>query len=283
MKGFNVLILVRTTAKYYPSFWQAVNLIVLYTFLQSIIDFPLALIDYQNGTDWLQEPLLKLPVFFGTTFIILFLGTRYSALPYRDIYPFRLFHWLNIPVILVTLFGLQFFMNEISMNVDKLLPPPTWFMELFNRIFESDFGIWGGIFRVVLLAPVVEELIFRGIIFSGFQRNYHAFWAIFFSALLFALFHLNPWQFGPTFLLGLILGWARLRTGSLLAAIFTHALHNGMIFLIVYFKTEPANYILPANKVLSYLFCFTIVVVGAILIHYVNQQRKSVDKLKVTR
>ena len=270
---------VKTTAKYYPSFWQAVNLIVLYTFLQSIIDFPLALYDYQNGTDWLQEPLLKLPVFFTTTFVILFLGTRFSGLPYREIYPLKRFHWLNIPVILVSLFGLQFFMNEISLNVDKLLPPPSWFMELFNRIFESDFGIWGGIFRVVILAPVVEELLFRGVIFSGFQRNYHAFWAIFLSALLFALFHLNPWQFGPTFLLGLILGWVRLRTGSLLAAIFTHALHNGMIFLIVYFKIAPEVILLPANKVLDYLFCVAIVVMGVILIHYVNQKRKSADKL----
>ena len=44
--------------KYYPTFWQAVNLIVIYTFLQSLIDFPLALYDYQHGTDWLQEPML---------------------------------------------------------------------------------------------------------------------------------------------------------------------------------------------------------------------------------
>jgi prepilin signal peptidase PulO-like enzyme (type II secretory pathway) len=69
----------RTTIKYYPTFWQAVNLIVLYTFLQTLIDFPLAMYDYQYGTDWLREPLLKLPVFFGTTFIILFLGTQFSG------------------------------------------------------------------------------------------------------------------------------------------------------------------------------------------------------------
>jgi membrane protease YdiL (CAAX protease family) len=188
----------------------------------------------------------------------------------------KLFHWLNMPLILITLFGLQFFMNEISIHVDKLLPPPSWFMELFNKIFDSDFGIWGGIFRVVILAPIVEELIFRGIIFSGFQRNYHAFWAIFFSALLFALFHLNPWQLGPTFLLGLILGWVRLQTGSLLAAIFTHALHNGMVFLTVYLKTDLAAYLLPDNKVISYEICITILVYGALFIYYINNKRKKI-------
>ncbi len=221
------------TVKYYPTFWQAVNLIVLYIFLQSLIDFPLALYDYQYGTDWLREPWLKLPVFFGTTFVILFLGTRLSGLPFREIFPLKSFRWPVMPLVFLLLVSLQFFMNEITVHVEKALPPPGWFLELFERLFESDFGIWGGILRVVVLAPIVEELIFRGVIFSGFQRIYPVFWAILFSALLFALFHLNPWQLMPTFLLGLMVGYIRWRTGSLLAAIFTHALHNGMIFLSV--------------------------------------------------
>ncbi|MEI6275948.1 MAG: CPBP family intramembrane glutamic endopeptidase [Prolixibacteraceae bacterium] len=261
--------------KYYPTFWQAVNLIVIYTFLQSLIDFPLALYDYQHGTDWLQEPLLKLPVFFGTTLFILFLGTRFSGLPYREIFPMRLFHWLNIPVIFISLAALQFFMNEISFHVEKVLPPPGWFLELFDRLFESDHGIWGGILRVVILAPIVEELIFRGVIFSGFQRIYPAFLAIFFSALLFALFHLNPWQLGPTFLLGLLLGYVRLRTGSLLAAIFTHALHNLMIFLSVYYhEAYNIHAWLEPGKVSGYLICLVILGGGTIAIYYANRNKK---------
>ncbi len=263
----------KTTTKYYPGFWQAVNLIVIYTFLQTIIDFPLALYDYQNGTDWLQEPLLKLPVFFGTTFVILFLGVRFSGLPYREIFPMKAFHWLHLPAIFFSLVALQFLMNEISIHVDRMMPPPGWFMELFNRIFESDFGIWGGILRVVILAPVVEELIFRGVIFSGFQRMYPAFWAIFLSALLFAFFHLNPWQLGPTFLLGLLLGFVRLRTGSLLAAIFTHALHNGMVFLEVYSKSFPTYSWMQPGKVQSYLVNLLLLVAGVMLIYYLTRKK----------
>jgi uncharacterized protein len=275
LKGLPTAKVEKNSIKYYPTFWQAVNLVVIYTFLQSLIDFPLALYDYQHGTDWLQEPMLKLPVFFGTTFIILFLGTRFSGLPYRDIFPMKLFHWLNIPAILISLAALQFFMNEISMHLDKVLPPPGWFLELFDRLFESDHGIWGGILRVVILAPVVEELIFRGVIFSGFQRIYPAFWAIFFSALLFALFHLNPWQLGPTFLLGLILGFVRLRTGSLLAAIFTHALHNLMIFLSVYYKDGYGiqSWLQP-GKVQSYLICLFVLGCGTYAIYYLTRNRR---------
>jgi membrane protease YdiL (CAAX protease family) len=262
----------RAPVKYYPTFWQAVNLIVLYTFLQTIIDFPLALYDYQNGTDWLQEPWLKLPVFFTTTFIILFLGARFTGSPYREIFPFRRFHWLNVPAILLSLVALQFLMNEISVNLDRVLPPPGWFMELFNRLFESDFGIWGGIVRVVVLAPVVEELIFRGVIFSGFTKNFRPVWAVILSALLFALFHLNPWQLGPTFLLGLLLGFVRLRTGSLLAAIFTHALHNGMIFFTVMHQ-EAYNkmFLIQTGKVISYLGYLVLLALGVGLIFYFNR------------
>ena len=273
MKEIYVQAVEKTTIKYYPTFWQAVNLIVLYTFLQTIIDFPLALYDYQNGTDWLREPLLKLPVFFGTTFIILFLGTRFSGLPYRDIFPMKFFNWMLIPALLLTLVALQFFMTVVSIHVERVLPPPAWFMELFNRLFESDFGIWGGILRVVVLAPIVEELIFRGVIFSGFQRIYPSFWAVFFSAILFSCFHLNPWQLVPTFLLGLLLGFVRLRTGSLLAAIFTHALHNGMIFLTVYYhESYNIQSWMDPGKMSSYLISIALLTCGGALVYYFTRK-----------
>jgi membrane protease YdiL (CAAX protease family) len=267
--------MVRRAEKYYPTFWQAVNLIVLYTFLQTIIDFPLALYDYQHGTDWLQEPLLKLPVFFGTTIVILLLGARYTGLSGREIFPMKGFHWTVVPAALISLVALQFYMNEITYNIDRVLPPPGWFLELFNRIFESDFGIWGGIIRVILIAPVVEEMIFRGVIFSGFRRNYSPFWAIFLSALLFALFHLNPWQLGPTFLLGLLLGYVRLKTGSLLASIFTHALHNAIIFYTVYYKIFfMESFWQQTGQLPAYLVSAFLLTAGVLLIHYSSRTRK---------
>jgi membrane protease YdiL (CAAX protease family) len=124
------------------------------------------------------------------------------------------------------------------------------------------------------LAPIVEELIFRGVIFSGFQRIYPAFWAIFFSALLFGLFHLNPWQLGPTFLLGLLLGYVRLRTGSLLAAIFTHALHNGMIFLAVYYHDayDQLGWLQP-GKWQNHVVNLVLLAGGVVLIWYANRKR----------
>ena len=230
------------TEKYYPTFWQAVNLIVIYTFIQTLVDLPLAIYDYNHGTDWLYQPWLKVPVFLGSTLFILYLGYFFSGLPFNQVFSLKRFNWLVIPAMIIAFAGLQYFLTEINIHFEKILPPPGWFMELFARLFDSDLGVWGGILRIVIIAPIVEEIIFRGVIMSGFSRNYHPAWAIFFSALLFALFHLHPWQFAATFALGLILGYIRIRTGSVLACIAGHAIHNGLVFLSVFYYTELSTF-----------------------------------------
>jgi len=227
-----------STFKYYPTFWQAANLVVIYIFIQTVIDFPLAIYDYNHGTDWLYQPWIKVPVFLGSTLLILYLGYVFSGLKFNQVFSFKLFNLLIIPSMVIVFSGLQYFLNEINIHFEKVLPPPAWFMELFSRLFDSDLGVWGGILRIVIIAPIVEELIFRGVIMAGFSRIYHPVFAIFFSALLFALFHLNPWQFPATFALGLILGWIRIRTGSVLACIAGHAIHNGLVFLSVIYYAD---------------------------------------------
>ena len=236
--------------RYYPTFWAAVHLVVLYTFIQTLIDFPLALYDYYHGTDWLYEPWVKVPVFFGSTVFILYWGYRRTGLSAGNVFPLGLYNIFVVPGLLLMLVALQLSLGKINVAFEKLLPPPGWFIEMFSRLFDSDLGVWGGILRVVIIAPVVEELIFRGLIMRGFIRNYPKFLAIFYSALLFALFHLNPWQFPATFLLGLILGWIRIRTGSVLAAITGHAMHNGLVFLTVYYlsKLHRVGILLPDYK-----------------------------------
>lgn len=266
-----------SSVRYYPTFWQAANLVVLYIFIQTLIDFPLAIYDYQNGTDWLYQPWIKVPVFICSTLFILYLGYRYSGLTIGKVFPIKGFNLLIIFAMILAFEGLQYFLNEISTQMDKILPPPAWFMELFARLFNSDLGVWGGILRVVIIAPIVEELIFRGVIMAGFMRNYNAGYAIFFSALLFALFHLNPWQFPATFMLGLVLGWLRYRTGSILACIMGHAIHNGLVFLTVtyYLKLKDLKILQPGLKE-NYLYHGAILLLGLIFIFLAT--RKSVIK-----
>jgi len=71
-----------------------------------------------------------------------------------------------------------------------------------------------------------EEMMFRGVILSGFKDNYSAKKAIIVSALLFGIVHLNPWQFVTAFIFGIIAGWVCLKTKSLLLCIYMHLFNN---------------------------------------------------------
>ncbi len=118
--------------------------------------------------------------------------------------------------------------------MDIYIPlPPGSFWDLFSRIFENDYGPWGVVLKVVIIAPIIEEMIFRGIIMHGFMRNYSKFSAIIISALMFALFHLNPWQFPSAFALGILLGWLMVRTRSILLCILGHSVNNLLVLVSI--------------------------------------------------
>jgi len=239
--------------KYYPTILQAIHLIILYIFIQTVVDFPLALIDYYNGTDYLYNPAKKIILGVGSTLFILIYGFRKTKSPFLEVFPLKFFNPLVIIPVITFLWAAHNWLGVVNKLVESYIPPPPWFWELFNKVFESDYGWWGAFFKVAVVAPVVEELIFRGLILHGLRRNYNAFTAVVISALLFALFHLNPWQFPATFVLGLLLGWIMIRTRSILLAIIGHAINNLLVLLTVTYWQEintHAIFLMEENELL---------------------------------
>ena len=76
------------------------------------------------------------------------------------------------------------------------------------------------------VAPAVEEVLFRGLILSGFLSHYSTRKAVLASAILFGLLHLNPWQIIGATIYGILLAWWFMQTGSILPCLFGHALAN---------------------------------------------------------
>jgi uncharacterized protein len=257
--------------KYYPTILGGVHLIVLYTFIQTLVDFPLALLDFYNGTDYLSNPIKKVMLGLGSNSFILYYAYKRAGVPLSELFPVRRFNLLVIVPLLFFLWSAQNLIGEVNIALDKVLPPPAWFWELFNKIFESDYGIYGAFMKVVIMAPLIEELIFRGVIMHGLMRNYSKFTAVWVSALMFALFHLNPWQFPATFILGLLLGLVMLRTRNILLCILGHAINNGLVLFSIqywnemqqtaYFQlTKPFQLLISAfvsGTALSLIFFFT--------------------------
>jgi membrane protease YdiL (CAAX protease family) len=118
--------------------------------------------------------------------------------------------------------------------------------------------------KVVIVAPVVEELIFRGVIMHGLMRNYSAAKAIFYSGLLFALFHMNPWQFPATFVLGVILGWIMLKTRNIGLCIAGHAINNLLVLLTITFHKEIEASLPGSLSILNVLIISSLLVIGTV-------------------
>ena len=87
---------------------------------------------------------------------------------------------------------------------------------------------WLVILAVVILAPIAEEIFFRGVVFNALLREGGRRWAYIGSSALFAVIHVSLVALVPILLLGLALAWIYRRTGNLLAPIAMHATVNGI-------------------------------------------------------
>ena len=108
---------------------------------------------------------------------------------------------------------------------------------------KIDFSLNGGFLynlftfiNVVLLAPIFEELIFRGMILQVLSK-YNRIFAIFVTSLLFGLLHLNMTQAVPAFFMSLVLCYMCLKTDSILVTILAHAGNNFLALMSVYSDT----------------------------------------------
>jgi uncharacterized protein len=140
--------------------------------------------------------------------------------------PFRRFNPWLIPPLILTMAGVSVLLSEVDNLIRTVLPAPAWLVEVMAQAFLGGHSLLASVFLLVIIAPLTEELMFRGLVLNAILKRYSAPVAVLFSALLFALIHMNPWQFPAALACGIILGWLFLRTRSLWPCILGHAIMN---------------------------------------------------------
>ncbi len=90
----------------------------------------------------------------------------------------------------------------------------------------------------IVIAPIAEEVLFRGIVFPVLIRHTGTAWALLASAGVFAALHMNLAAAAPLFVLGLAFGLAYLYTGSLAVPIVLHAVFNGVSIVVSHFMPD---------------------------------------------
>ncbi|MCK4638890.1 MAG: CPBP family intramembrane metalloprotease, partial [Bacteroidales bacterium] len=96
-------------------------------------------------------------------------------------------------------------------------------------------GFLFNILMIAIIPGIGEEFLFRGVLLrllKEWTKNIH--WAVFISAVLFSAFHLQFYGFLPRLMLGILLGYMFVWTGSIWVPIFIHFINNAAAVIFVY-------------------------------------------------
>jgi membrane protease YdiL (CAAX protease family) len=219
----------------HPGFWMAVLMVLVGLGVQIVLAVPLGLIDLARELG-LHQPRLHLerqPLIVGCVNLAAFgaaiaLGLFLNRLSFRKAFPLRRITAAQGAAMVALLLGLGVLLSEVDNAFRALLPPPQWLLKFLEDVFFREHQLLSRVFLLVLVAPLTEELLFRGIILRGLLSRFRPGAAILLTALLFAAVHLNPWQFFSALLLGGAFGWFYLRTGSVALCVLAHAFTNAL-------------------------------------------------------
>ena len=226
--GFTVLLvfsLPRRSAAF-PGFWFAIAWIVLFVEGQVAFFFLLPVILQVSGgeTALLAATLAGVP-------IIIVAVTGFARQPWGE--PFRWPPRFGRPKIVMISLSLLFLMTLIGAGFAQIYVqlthkpfPLQRVIPLIREVLQSSPVLAWVV--VAMAIPVIEEILFRGLLLGAFQKWWGTTGAVAASAFLFACFHLQLFGFVQLFCLGLILGWARSKSGSLGLPVLIHALNNSL-------------------------------------------------------
>jgi membrane protease YdiL (CAAX protease family) len=122
------------------------------------------------------------------------------------------------------------------------IEPDQLFLEAMDKLQPAGWADWASLVLVaVILVPLAEELLFRGVLQESAQRALGAMPAAIVVGLIFAAAHFEPWYLIPLSVIGIVLGLARLATGSVIATAIVHGSYNlGALLIAELGSTEGA-------------------------------------------
>jgi membrane protease YdiL (CAAX protease family) len=163
----------------------------------------------------------------------------------RGIFGFTRGSLLVLPACALLLAGNALVESEIDNMQQALFSYPDTLQQMMAGMLNE--GLLS-LFLLAVIAPVAEEIVFRGIILKSFLQRYSPAKSIVLSSIAFSLAHMDPVQIIPALGSGLLLGWLYFETENLWLCILLHSSNNFLTYL-VYHRSFPLH--LPGFSALS--------------------------------
>lgn len=178
--------------------------------------------------------------------MVLAFGAMLPLLPLLLEVSLRDLFWLRMPGATALVAGLLLSLGawiwalEIGTVTERLWPMSESVAKMFQELFSTADPV-GSFVLLVVIPPVVEEVFCRGLVLRAMLARWSPVWAVVASALIFGAIHMNPWQFIYATWIGLVIGWAYLRTRSLGLCMLMHAVNNAASWLLIRARPDLAK------------------------------------------
>lgn len=191
---------------------------------------------------------------YSIPFIVFFFIIKYqikkqklSFKIYNEPYSLKIY-----PLMLLMMISGIFITEELYLILPKNIP---FFEELYKKVENSLVQQIDNpdslIFSIIILAPIFEELFFRGFLLNGLiKNNIYPIKAIIFTSFLFGITHMNPWQFIGGCIIGSVFGIVFFCTRSIYNCIFLHSINNILATCVVLNK----NYLIEHYNYHNYIY-----------------------------
>lgn len=128
--------------------------------------------------------------------------------------------------------GIIILADEFDRIVALIIPPPDWMEKIGQSMSEgSTMTLFLLFIGAVVLAAVVEELLFRGFLQQVLEKHWKDITkAVLVTSIFFAAIHFNPWWIIQIYLLGIFMGYLAWRSNSVFPSIIFHGMNNGLAF-----------------------------------------------------
>lgn len=216
----------------YPRFRSSLLLIFTYfliTILLSVI-FQWDIIKSLNLNANIQLSIINTISFS----LVIYFGYKKTKSKWSEIFPIKFPDFIITISIGIFSIGLVIICSEIDNIFRYFVSVPDFFYELTADLFDPKY-ILSSFLVLCIVAPLSEELMFRGLLLKGFLQNYSKINSIILTALLFSIMHLNPLQFFGTFIFGILAAIILIKTENLFLTIYFHAIFNFLPWFVINF------------------------------------------------
>ena len=166
-------------------------------------------------------------------FVLIKYRQKLSSLGFKSSYFFKnILAGITAYIFIIPLLLLILLLSVWLIDILGYSPPPQPVFEAFMEEKRSRILLFLTIF-VSIGGPIIEEMFFRGFMYRAIKKRTGIILAAFLSAAIFSLLHSNIVGFLPIMTLGLLLVYLYETTGSLVAPITVHILHNSIIVAFV--------------------------------------------------